>query len=142
MNRREIENVLLKIGVPTGIKGFRYITDAVLILNENPDISITKELYPTIANKNNTTGSRVERAIRHAFEIARSAKGDYHEAAHYIGFIHCTNASSLKMLHMRIEQECENNVKQTEITTGEILDKEKIRQIVAEELKKLLGGIA
>lgn len=62
MNRTKIEDTLLSMGVPAGIKGFTYILDAVEIFDERgTNISITKELYPAIAEKNNTTPSRVER---------------------------------------------------------------------------------
>lgn len=106
MNRAEIEDILLAMGVPAGIKGFNYIADAVEIFEERgTDISITKGLYPKIAEKNSTTPSRVERAIRHAFEIARSCKGDYEVVNHYIGFINCKNSSSLKQLHMMLKRE-------------------------------------
>lgn len=108
MNRTKIENVLMDMGVPAGIKGFNYIADAVEILDEHKgDISVTKELYPSIAKKRSTTTSKVERAIRHAFDIARSEKGDYKTVEKYIGFMDCTNFNSLVMLHKRIKQECE-----------------------------------
>ena len=71
MNRAKIEDTLLATGVPAGILGFNYIVDAIQIFGERgTDISITKELYPSIAKKCNTTPSRVERAIRHAIEVA------------------------------------------------------------------------
>lgn len=108
MNRTKIENVLIDMGVPTSIKGFNFIADAVEYIDgRKGDISVTKELYPAIAKKRSTTASRVERAIRHAFNIARSEKGDYKIAEKYIGFMDCTNFNSLVMLHKRIKQECE-----------------------------------
>lgn len=77
MNREKIEDTLLAMGVPAGIKGFNYIADAMQIFDERgTDISITKELYPAIAERNNTTPSRTERAIRHAFGIVRGHKGN------------------------------------------------------------------
>lgn len=76
MNRAKIEDTLLAMGVPAGIKGFNYIADAIQIFDERgTNISIAKELYPAIAEKNDTTPSRAERAIRHAFEVVRSHKG-------------------------------------------------------------------
>lgn len=66
-----IEDKLLALGIKPNISGFRYLVDAVEIWAErNGDLSITKELYPQIAVKRGTTGSRVERAIRHAIETA------------------------------------------------------------------------
>lgn len=140
MNRSEVENVLFEIGIPAGIKGFKYITDAILVLDKTENISVTKELYPMIAKKNNTTGSRVERAIRHAFEVARSPKGNHDVVEHYIGFMNCKNYSSLKMLYMRIKQESEENNSANGIFE-EVINEEKIRQIVQEELKAIMGGI-
>lgn len=108
MNRTKIENVLIDMGVPAGIKGFNFIADAIEFIDGHKgDISVTKELYPDIAKKRKTTSSRVERAIRHAFDIARSEKGDYKTVEKYIGFMDCTNFNSLVMLHKRIKQECE-----------------------------------
>lgn len=104
MNRAKIEDVLLAMGVPAGIKGFNYIVDAIEIFDERgTNISITKELYPTIAEKN-TTPSRVERAIRHAFEVVRT-KGNSEAVNKYIGTVNCNNSSSLKQLHMILKRE-------------------------------------
>jgi len=68
----EITNLIHEIGVPAHIKGYQYIRDAIGIVVADRDIlcAVTKELYPMIAEKNNTTPSRVERAIRHAIEVA------------------------------------------------------------------------
>ena len=105
MDREKIEDALLAMGVPAGIKGFNYIADAVEILDERgTNISITKELYPAIAEKNNTTPSRVERAIRHAFEVVR-ARGNSEAVSKYIGNINCNNSSSLKQLYMMLKRE-------------------------------------
>lgn len=68
----KITNILHSIGVPAHIRGYHYIREAIMMAVENIDIInyITKELYPSIAKKCNTTASRVERAIRHAIEVA------------------------------------------------------------------------
>ena len=68
----EITNLIHEIGVPAHIKGYQYLRDAITIVVNDMDIlcAVTKELYPTIATMNNTTPSRVERAIRHAIEVA------------------------------------------------------------------------
>lgn len=106
MNRAKIEDTLLAMGVPAGIKGFTYIADAIQIFDERgTDIQITKELYPAIAVKNNTTPSRTERAIRHAFEVVRSHKGNPEIVEKYIGFTNCNNSSSLKQLYMMLKRE-------------------------------------
>lgn len=105
MNRAKIEDVLLAMGVPAGIKGFNYIADAVEIFDERgTNISITKELHPAIAKKNSATPSRVERAIRHAFEVVRR-KGNIEAVNKYIGTVNCNNSSSLKQLHMMLKRE-------------------------------------
>lgn len=65
-------NIIHDVGVPAHIKGYQYIREAILLAVRNEEIinSITKALYPTLARKFNTTPSRVERAIRHAIEVA------------------------------------------------------------------------
>ena len=67
-----ISKLLHDLGIPSHIKGYQFIRDAVFIMFENPEIigGITKELYPELASKYNTTVSRVERAIRHAVEVS------------------------------------------------------------------------
>ncbi len=70
----EITNLIHDIGVPAHIKGYQYLRDAITLVVNNMDIinQITKTLYPSIADKYGTTPSRVERAIRHAIEVAWS----------------------------------------------------------------------
>lgn len=70
----EVTNIMHEIGVPAHIKGYQYLRDAVMMVVKDLDIinSITKQLYPSIARMYNTTPSRVERAIRHAIEVAWS----------------------------------------------------------------------
>ncbi|MBD5143982.1 MAG: sporulation transcription factor Spo0A [Oscillospiraceae bacterium] len=67
-----ITDVIHQLGVPAHIKGYHYLRTAILASVENPELldSVTKLLYPTVAQKFGTTSSRVERAIRHAIEIA------------------------------------------------------------------------
>ncbi len=68
----DVTNVIHEIGVPAHIKGYHYLREAILLVISDMDLlgGITKELYPMIAKKFNTTPSRVERAIRHAIEVA------------------------------------------------------------------------
>ncbi len=70
----EVTNVMHEIGVPAHIKGYQYLRDAIMMVVKDLDVinSITKLLYPSIAKEYNTTPSRVERAIRHAIEVAWS----------------------------------------------------------------------
>lgn len=74
----EITNLLHTLGIPSHIKGYAYIRDSVEMLYRDSSLigSITKELYPSIANNYDTTSSRVERAIRHAIEVSW-VRGDY-----------------------------------------------------------------
>ncbi len=67
-----ITKILHELGVPSHIKGYQYIREAITIVYNEPNLirEITKVIYPKIANKYNTTTSRVERAIRHAIEIS------------------------------------------------------------------------
>ena len=67
-----VTQMIHDVGVPAHIKGYQYIREAIMLAVENEDIlnSVTKALYPSLSQKFNTTPSRVERAIRHAIEVA------------------------------------------------------------------------
>ena len=67
-----ISKLLHDLGIPSHIKGYQFLRDAVNMIFDNPDMigGITKELYPELASKYNTTVSRVERSIRHAVEVS------------------------------------------------------------------------
>lgn len=75
---KEISRLLHDLGMPSHIKGYQYIRDSIELMYNNPNVlgGITKEVYPFIADKYNTTPSRVERAIRHAIEVSWT-RGDY-----------------------------------------------------------------
>ncbi len=83
----QVTNVIHQIGVPAHIKGYQYLRTSIMMTIENPDLinSITKELYPTVAKKYDTTSSRVERAIRHAIEVAWD-RGDVDVINSYFGY--------------------------------------------------------
>ena len=68
----KITNIFITVGIPAHIKGYQFLREAIMLAMENPDIinSITKRLYPSIAEKFDTSASKVERAIRHAIEVA------------------------------------------------------------------------
>lgn len=74
MNKVEekITNIFITVGIPAHIKGYQFLREAIKLAIVNPEIinSITKRLYPTIAEKYSTSASKVERAIRHAIEVA------------------------------------------------------------------------
>ena len=78
VNKNNIEarvtNIIHELGVPAHIKGYQYLRDGILMAIENVEVinQITKSLYPDLAKKYHTTPSRVERAIRHAIEVAWS----------------------------------------------------------------------
>ncbi len=66
-----VSNLLHSLGMPSHIKGYQYIRESIMMMYENPSMvgGITKEIYPEIADKFDTTTSRVERAMRHAIEV-------------------------------------------------------------------------
>ena len=70
----DVTNIIHEIGVPAHIKGYQYLRDAIMMSVNDSEMlnSITKILYPSIAKQHGTTPSRVERAIRHAIEVAWS----------------------------------------------------------------------
>ncbi len=67
-----VTNLIHEVGVPAHIKGYQYLRDGIIMVVEDMDVlnQITKQLYPDLAKKHKTTPSRVERAIRHAIEVA------------------------------------------------------------------------
>lgn len=70
----EVTNIIREIGIPAHIKGYQYLRDAIMMIINEIELlgAVTKVLYPMIAEKYSTTPSRVERAIRHAIEVAWS----------------------------------------------------------------------
>ena len=70
----QIASIIQEIGIPAHIMGYRYLKDAIALSIKDSECinAITKIVYPEVASKNNTTASRVERAIRHAIEVAWS----------------------------------------------------------------------
>ena len=68
----KITNIFITVGIPAHIKGYQFLREAIKLAIANPEIinSITKKFYPTIAEKYSTSASKVERAIRHAIEVA------------------------------------------------------------------------
>ena len=68
----KLSNIFITVGIPAPIKGYQYLREAIKMSIDNPELinSITKKLYPGIAERFNTSASKVERAIRHAIEVA------------------------------------------------------------------------
>lgn len=141
MNRNKVEDVLFDMGVPANAKGFKYIVDAVEIIGRDGcTVSITGVLYPEVADMNHTTPSRVERAIRHAFEVANSERGDYAAFEKYIGHINTNNGAALTSLYKHIKREEEEEKPGITSRLSEIspeLDSV-IRKIVREELRRIV----
>lgn len=82
-----ISDVMRQIGVPAHIKGYQYLRQSILLSVKDPELlqAVTKVLYPTVAKNNKTTSSRVERAIRHAIEVAWD-RGDVDVLSSYFGY--------------------------------------------------------
>ena len=82
-----VTDVIHEIGVPAHIKGYQYLREAIMMAVEDMEAvsAITKVLYPSIAKKFKTTSSRVERAIRHAIEVAWD-RGDIETLQNYFGY--------------------------------------------------------
>ena len=83
----QVTRIIHQIGVPAHIKGYQYLRTAILLTVKDSDIinSVTKVLYPSVAKKYQTTTSRVERAIRHAIEVAWD-RGDVDTLNSYFGY--------------------------------------------------------
>ena len=82
-----VTDILHQIGVPAHIKGYHYLRTSIILSIENKEMinHITKELYPTVAKEYKTTSTRVERAIRHAIEVAWD-RGDVDILSSYFGY--------------------------------------------------------
>ena len=104
-----VTEILHQVGVPAHIKGYQFLRDAILLAVEDHEYinAVTKRLYPEIAKRNGTTASRVERAIRHAIEVAWD-RGDVDTLNSYFGYtIHSlrgkpTNSEFIAMIADKI----------------------------------------
>lgn len=87
-----ITEIMHELGVPAHIKGYQYLREAIMLVIHNQEMinSITKQLYPAVAKKFTTTTSRVERAIRHAIEVAWD-RGETEVLSSYFGYTIHTN---------------------------------------------------
>ena len=110
-----VTEILHQIGVPAHIKGYHYLRDSIIMSVKQPDIinAVTKQLYPSVAKKYETTSSRVERAIRHAIEVAWD-RGDVDILNSYFGYtIHNsrgkpTNSEFIAMISDRLRLHMKN----------------------------------
>lgn len=84
---REVTSVIHEVGVPAHIKGYQYVREAIVIAVQDMDVinAVTKVLYPEVARRYATTPSRVERAVRHAIEVAWE-RGDLDTLQRYFGY--------------------------------------------------------
>ena len=84
---KEVTDMIHSLGVPAHIKGYQYLRTAIMLTINDSDVinSVTKVLYPSVAKKYQTTTSRVERAIRHAIEVAWD-RGDVDTLNSYFGY--------------------------------------------------------
>ena len=85
--KNQVTEMIHEIGVPAHVKGYQYLREAILLSVEDMDIinAVTKSLYPAVAERFSTTPSRVERAIRHAIELAWD-RGDLEILQKYFGY--------------------------------------------------------
>lgn len=111
----KVTQILHQIGVPAHIKGYHYLRDSIIMSVETPEIinAVTKKLYPSVAKMYDTTSSRVERAIRHAIEVAWD-RGDVDILNSYFGYtIHNgrgkpTNSEFIAMISDKLRLQIKN----------------------------------
>ena len=110
-----VTSIIHEIGVPAHIKGYQYVREAIVIAVQDMDVinAVTKVLYPEVARKFNTTPSRVERAIRHAIEVAWD-RGDIETLQKFFGYTVSnikgkpTNSEFIAMIADRLTLEQKN----------------------------------
>lgn len=118
----QISSLVFEMGIPSHIKGHRYLIDAVALIYEDPNLlsKITKELYPYIAKKYNTTASRVERAIRHSIEVGWS-RGNAESLSMILGYpITKTRPkpTNSEFMHILANYICINNEKTVTVSSS------------------------
>ena len=107
-----VTSIIHEIGVPAHIKGYQYLREAIIIAVNDMDVinAVTKVLYPEVAKHFGTTASRVERAIRHAIEVAWD-RGDLETLQKYFGYTVSnakgkpTNSEFIAMIADRLQLE-------------------------------------
>lgn len=110
-----VTSIIHEVGVPAHIKGYQYVREAIMITVEDMDVinSVTKILYPEVAKRYHTTPSRVERAIRHAIEVAWD-RGDLETLQKFFGYTVSntkgkpTNSEFIAMISDRIRLKMKN----------------------------------
>ena len=112
-----VTSIIHEVGVPAHIKGYQYLREAILIAVDDMDVinAVTKVLYPEVAKRFGTTASRVERAVRHAIEVAWD-RGDLETLQKYFGYTVSnakgkpTNSEFIAMIADRISLEQKRGV--------------------------------
>lgn len=112
---RQVTAIIHEVGVPAHIKGYQYLREAIMIAVDDMDVinAVTKVLYPEVAKTFGTTASRVERAIRHAIEVAWD-RGDLETLQKYFGYTVSntkgkpTNSEFIAMIADRLQLERRN----------------------------------
>lgn len=111
-----VTSIIHEVGVPAHIKGYQYVREAIMITVEDMEVinSVTKVLYPEVAKRYHTTPSRVERAIRHAIEVAWD-RGDLETLQKFFGYTVSnakgkpTNSEFIAMISDRIRLKLKSN---------------------------------
>lgn len=112
-----VTSIIHEVGVPAHIKGYQYVREAIMITVEDMEVinSVTKVLYPEVAKRYHTTPSRVERAIRHAIEVAWD-RGDIETLQRFFGYTVSnikgkpTNSEFIAMISDRIRLRVKSNL--------------------------------
>jgi len=112
-----VTSIIHEVGVPAHIKGYQYVREAIMITVEDMEVinSVTKVLYPEVAKRYHTTPSRVERAIRHAIEVAWD-RGDLETLQRFFGYTVSnakgkpTNSEFIAMISDRIRLKMKNTI--------------------------------
>lgn len=134
MTERKVEQVLSLIGVPANLVGFKYIKDAVMILQRDKENVKWTALYLEIGRKYGKSMQQVERGIRYALQTARSHTEKRDDIEHYIGFAGSNNSSSISLLYKMIRGETEDDGCETPVVT-----EKRVREIVRETIREMLG---
>ncbi|WP_367567274.1 sporulation initiation factor Spo0A C-terminal domain-containing protein [Lacrimispora sp.] len=112
MIKDRAKEILIKMGMPVSVLGFKYIPDVMEYFEAGYENAKITALYVDVAKKYNSSGSRVERAIRHAFEgVVENGPRDL--VNKYLSYENTTNSNLLKLLYYRLKQE-ENETNNTE----------------------------
>lgn len=137
MKRNYVEQVVMDMGTPVGTKGFKYIVDAVMLLdNTKWHGAKWSSIYWKIAKTNDSTVSKVERNIRTALAATRNNLDNYDTVNHYIGYSNCQNSNSLSMLHEVIRRELvEENITEDDKV---LITKECIRNMITDALTEII----